>query len=169
MRVYIPPVKFLPSLFTCTSHMQSRNSRSKSSWNTMKKNGFWNSTSGASVTYVKCRCHILDDIKNFTYFQVDVVSASFFHIPCRPWKHHSITKWSIKNLFHEHAVIKKSFFILCSHVSVQQGTFDFPIFQRCSNFIQVAILMFCYKKVKQEKYESAYTTVKPRKFLTERL
>ena len=96
-----------------------------------------------TVTYVKSFCFVLYDFVYFADMQGYVVSTSLFHIPCRSRKHHSITKGSIKNLFHEHAVIKESFFVFCSHVSVQQGTFDFPIFQRCSNFIQVAILVFC--------------------------
>ena len=92
---------------------------------------------------LNCLCHIFDGLKYFTDVHVDVIPTSLFNISCHPWKHHSITKWPIKNLLHKNALVKKRFFVLSCNVSVNQSALNLIFFQGCSNVIQVVILAFC--------------------------
>ena len=69
-------------------------------------------------THVECLCHILDDAEYFIYSQVNVFPTSLFHVDSRSRQHHSITKWSVQNLFHIYFVTEECVFIFCCYVSV---------------------------------------------------
>ena len=102
-----------------------------------------------NFTYIKCHCRDGYHVEYITHVQVDEVPTSLLHIHCCSWKNNSIAKWLVQNLLHIDSVTEKFALVICSNVRVYKGTLNFSIFERCTNFFKIFIVLFCEKNNKK--------------------